>query len=108
MDQQQYEIACEIVSLDCTIMGLPKDGRGGFCAIGGLYAAIDPDWAVNPDLEYDKYLVYGAVKEAFGLNFNPIWMANDGALVFDEPIERRRDRVKAALLAQLDEGATIE
>ena len=49
MDQQQLEIALEIINLDCQIVGQLNDGEGGFCASGGLIPAIDPACARDAD-----------------------------------------------------------
>ncbi len=104
MDQQQFDIAAEIIAQDCTLVGQLKDGKGNFCAIGGLYTTIDPDWAVAERVDTDpgQEFIYQTVGEVFGLDFTKIWMANDADLVHGDTVELRRDRVLAALRAQLE------
>lgn len=101
MNKAQLEIACQIIDLDCTGQGELKDGMGKFCAIGGLYAAIDPDWAASAKLETGKLQMehYKEVEVVFGINTTPIHVANDGI----KSLTRRRVAVKAALTVQLEE-----
>lgn len=100
MDQQQFDIACQIIALDCTLVGGLKDGNGNFCAVGGLYTAIDPDWAVDKELYRDG--IYTRVAEAFDIvHIDHIWRASDEGDA-DEFIEDRRARVIEALRLQLD------
>ncbi len=103
MNKEQYEIACEIVSLDCTLTTQMKDGKGNFCVLGGLYTAIDPDWAMRNDGPVgnvgtgEMYLLVG---EVFGVDPTLLWQANDGV---HNDLDKRRIAVKAALTAQLEE-----
>ena len=102
MDKQQYDIACEIVDQDCTLTGSLKDGKGNFCVIGGLYTAIDPDWAEAPMYTFDpkeQSDIYRAVAAAFDIDVDPLWMANDDSTT----IGYRREHVKEELFAQLEE-----
>ncbi len=103
MDQQQYELACEIVSIDCTLTGKMKDGKGNFCVLGGLYTAIDPDWAIRDDGisgNLGTAEMYRLIGETFSINVSALWKVNDCIPDLDE----RRLAVKAALLLQLEDG----
>ena len=102
MDQQQYEIACEIVKQDCTLEGMLKDRIGNFCFIGGLYTVIDPDWAMGVIPIYQN--PYLAVEEAFGIDSEPVIEANDNDKSGDPDriIPLRRRRVLQALKKQLE------
>ena len=100
MDQQQYDIACEIVDQDCTLTDELKNGKGNFCVIGGLYTTINPDWAASDILDtwQDEGEIYKAVADAFGIDVNLLWIANDDALT----IPTRRKHVREVLSEQLD------
>jgi len=100
MDQQMYEIACQIIDQDCTLTKELRDGKGNFCAIGGLYTAIDPNWAMEDSLDRSEE-VYADVADVFGIFVDPIWLANDEAST-KTTVEERRARVKAALAEQLE------
>ncbi len=100
MDRIQFDIAYEITALNCTLTGQLKDGKGNFCALGGLYTAIDPDWAVRDDGEDNagNQDIYDAIAETFGITLTRLWTANDNELT----MESRRIAVKAELTRQLE------
>ena len=104
MDQQQYDIACQIVDQDYTLTSRLKDGKGNFCVIGGLYAAINPDWAESYKIHQWAHDIFVTVADTFGIDVDPIINANDNTKRGDPSnnIGPRRKRVKAALLAQLE------
>lgn len=101
MDRIQFDIACQIIDLDCTGTGELKDGEGNFCVIGGLYAAIDPDWAVATDTESDtqEQQHYDEVAEVFGIKITSVFLTNDA----NKNLDSRRIAVKAELTRQLEE-----
>lgn len=78
MNRQQYEIACGIIKVDCYGTGsLKRDGLT--CAVGALYAAIDPDWAVGVEVP-EREDMYTTVEEVFDLppgTISKIYGAND-------------------------------
>jgi len=100
MDQQQLDIALEVVKLDCTIVDRLRDGEGGFCAVGGLYAVLDPDWAEGTKSE-SSLRIYREVREAFGLHTTMIVEANDTS----GSISDRRKRVRKELERQFEVGS---
>ena len=109
MDQQQLELALEITALDCTLTGRLKDGAGNFCAIGGLYAVIDPDWAIQqPVQDEDTQGMYDGVRDAFDLEPGGVISANDDSLTIpnqrDVDIEARRERVARELRQQASQS----
>jgi hypothetical protein len=107
MGDVAFEIAMQVALLDCTISGQLADGEGGFCIVGGLYACIDPDWAVD-SLKPGMYDPYKAVRGEFGLEISGLVEANDkgrpaagrGQSSYDVP--RRRARVRKEIRRQHD------
>ena len=101
MDRIQFDLACQIVDLDCIGQGRLKDGKGNLCAIGGLYAVIDPDWAVSPDIDNNRQEThhYEEVAEVFGIETSRIFLVNDR----HKDLDKRRAAVKVALAAQLED-----
>lgn len=99
MDQQQYELTCDIVKVDCYGMGQFRDNAGLTCALGGLYTAIDPDWAVHgfKSVSLTDRDVFMAIEKAFGINTNAQWdivEANDNG---STKVSNRRQRVLRVL-----------
>lgn len=101
MDKIQFQIACEIIALGCTEQNQLKDKQGNFCALGGLYAAIDPDWAVSTEFEtFSKQrLHYKEIEEIYGIDVDLVFTANDNT----PNLIARRIAVKTALAGQLED-----
>ena len=102
MDKTQYEIAMAVADLDCeatkTLRRLDyMDDQIKFCIIGGLYATLNPDWAVHGDNVINPSTnIMGEVQDAFGLSHTEtmgLIQINDNA----RRVTDRRMRIKAAL-----------
>ena len=102
MDRQQFELARDIVNEDCESQGrlrtVAPDGTASFCALGGLMAAIDPDWAMTG---YYDGTASEVIAEVFDLTFQElalIFQANDkDSWATPESVVERRRRVVAQL-----------
>ena len=99
MDYELYRIACEIIDMDCTLQGQLRDGKGNFCAVGGLYTLLDPDWAAAEDSS-NVYAEYTSVEELFRIVVGKVWEANDQ----HSGLVERREAVKEALLRAMEEN----
>jgi len=102
MDQDQLDIALAVIGMDCEIVGCLRNENGKFCAVGSLFAVLDPDWAVTGKTDDDPY---EAVGEAFDLDFNGVFQANDKNELLSRPSSTaattaRRARVTAELHRQ--------
>ena len=95
MDEELYRIACEVIDMDCTLTGKLRDGEGNFCAVGGLYTLLDPDWAIQADkgIFEETHAAYLAVAELFVVSDEIIYSANDR----QRDLRKRREAVKLAL-----------
>lgn len=99
MDQTQYEIAMAVVGLGCEATGKFRTILGTRCAVGDLYATIDPSWALGHGS--DLYSKWGGnipleVARAFSLTpkeVEGLMGINDRA----EDVETRRERVKQGI-----------
>lgn len=93
MDEELYRIACEIIDMDCTLTGQLRDGEGNFCAVGGLYTLLDPDWGAEKSNGDGSEDVYANVKDLFGVAVAYLYEPND--LHNDQ--QKRREAVKKSL-----------
>ena len=98
MERTQYEIAIAVADLDCEATGdfrrVNDNNEPKFCILGGLYATINPDWAVEGD--DTNTLILESVRAAYGLDFpelRGLARINDNA----PDVETRRARIKIAL-----------
>jgi hypothetical protein len=100
MDQVTADLIKGIIDLDCTITRRLRDGKGGFCFLGGLLAAMDPDWAVTGE-GLPGGFVGPLIVEAFGLGDLRI---EDAPRINDSERCRRRPARVAALKRFIDEN----
>ena len=81
MDRQTYDIINAVIDLDCQATGDYRRDSGNMCILGGLYAVLDPDWAVG-GIAFK--IISAEIEEAYGLTSNTIAKfigINDSALV---------------------------